>query len=108
MACGAPDLVGEALKSLKGQGSIVLIAMYAAPVPFDLQLFKSREFRMVGSITYTEEDFREAIELAERYQDDLAHIVTHRLPLEKAPEAFAMLANHTENAVRVVFDLAEK
>lgn len=108
MACGAPHLVDEAVGALAGQGNIVLFAMFAEKVPLDLQRFKSRELRMVGSITYTEEDFAQAVALAEKYNDDLAQLVTHRFPLEKMPEAFAMAAARSEDMVRVIFDVAEE
>lgn len=105
MAAEAKGLVTQALKSLRIQGNITIVASYAEDTPIDLQFLKSKEISILGSVTYDRDDFEKAIEMAHQYNDDLRKLVTHVLPLEKGAEAFAMAANRTEDLVRVVFEL---
>ena len=45
-----------------------------------------------------------AIALAQRDQVVLDTIVTHRFPLEQAPEAFTVNANYSDNVVKVIIE----
>jgi L-iditol 2-dehydrogenase len=49
--------------------------------------------------------YPEAIELVTTGQVDLAPLVSHRFPLEKAAEAFALNARYAEGVVKVIVDV---
>ena len=105
MSAEAPGLVTQALHSLAIQGHLGIAASYAEDTPINLQFLKSREFSVLGSVTYDRQDFQKAVDMASEYNDDLQKLVTHVFPLEKGAEAFALAANRTEDLVRVVFEL---
>jgi L-iditol 2-dehydrogenase len=45
-----------------------------------------------------------AIELAVQGRVDLQSLITHRFPLEKAAEAFALNAEYKDNVVKVIVE----
>ncbi len=56
-----------------------------------------REIRFQGSIAYTSEDFREAVELLSSGVARVDPLITHRQPLEKIGEAFSVQLRKNES-----------
>jgi L-iditol 2-dehydrogenase len=46
-----------------------------------------------------------AIHLVEQGDFDLAGLVTHRFPLQQAPQAFALNANYEDGVVKVMVEI---
>ena len=105
LAVAAPGLLDETIATVRNRGGIAIVATYTSPLEIFIQDTQFKEQAILGSVTYDAEDFRIAIELASRYQEQIAPLVTHEFPLEKAKEAFELADKRLENQVRIVFNL---
>ena len=103
MAVDAPGLFDQAIRGTRKQGHLTMIALFTDPVSVKLQIPKSKELLIRGSVTFDSSDFRIAVELAAQSGVNLEKFITHRFPLDKGNEAFALVQGRTEDLVRVVF-----
>jgi 2-desacetyl-2-hydroxyethyl bacteriochlorophyllide A dehydrogenase len=87
---GVPALAGAAIEQVRAGGTIVVLALYDDPVTFNPTMLVQKEIRLQGSIAYTGEDFREAVDLLNRGVVKAAPLITHREPLEKVDDAFGV------------------
>jgi threonine dehydrogenase-like Zn-dependent dehydrogenase len=88
---------------VRSRGVIVNVSVLKEPVPIDMQTVNFRELEIVGTRVYTMDDYRTAIEVAQR--GDLEKIVTHTFPLEEVSEAFELFRSGRE-VCKVIIDPA--
>jgi L-iditol 2-dehydrogenase len=98
VAFASDEVMEQALAATRRKGRIVVIATFSKPARVDLQkLFYERE--VVGTCMYVEQDYRNAIDLANREQQALARLITHRIGLDDLP---VMLDNLSSGRVQDV------
>lgn len=102
MAADAPGLVDQAVNAVRKQGRIILIAMYPKERSVNLQNPKAREQSVLGSLTFTPDDFAAALDLLSAHSDKVAACITHRLPLSEGDRAFRLADERSEDLVRIV------
>jgi (R,R)-butanediol dehydrogenase/meso-butanediol dehydrogenase/diacetyl reductase len=85
---GVPALATAALDSVRGGGTIVVLALYDDPVTFNPTSLVQKELRLQGSIAYTSEDFAEAIELLRSGSARADTLITQRERLDDVADAF--------------------
>jgi (R,R)-butanediol dehydrogenase/meso-butanediol dehydrogenase/diacetyl reductase len=91
---GVQSVLDEAVLSLRHGGRLVLVAdPHEIAVPARLVML--HELTVIGAVGYDGE-FDEAIRLLASREVDLSAIVTHRFPLSRIDEAFAMQRNAGE------------
>lgn len=99
---GLPLTLGQALELVKPVGgAVVTAALYEGILPLDPNFVTLKHVTMYGSMGYTDEEAREALDLIGngRVQRDL--LVTHTFPLAKAPQAFQVQGD-AKTAVKVL------
>jgi threonine dehydrogenase-like Zn-dependent dehydrogenase len=94
---GAAAAADAALEHVRAGGTIVVLALYDDPVTLNPTGLVQREIRLQGSIAYTSEDFREAVELLSNGSARSEPLITHRKPLESIGEAFAVQLQKDES-----------
>lgn len=103
---GRADTLATSLSAVAGGGEVVVLGLFDEPQVFDGRKAVFREIRMFFPVTYGTldgiSDFELALELLVRDQERLAQLVTHRLPLDRVGEAFAIAADKGSGALRVV------
>jgi L-iditol 2-dehydrogenase len=92
---GKVDAMREAAALVAPGGTVLLFTMSGPDEtwtlsPYDLYF---REVRVVPSYSCGPDDTREALELIASRRVGVADLVTHRYPIERAPEAFARARN---------------
>jgi (R,R)-butanediol dehydrogenase/meso-butanediol dehydrogenase/diacetyl reductase len=85
---GVPALAAAAIEIVKGGGTIVVLALYDDPVSFNPTMLVQKEIRLQGSIAYTSDDFREAVELITSGAAQASPLITQRESLDSVSEAF--------------------
>ncbi|HEY1277693.1 MAG TPA: alcohol dehydrogenase catalytic domain-containing protein [Thermoleophilaceae bacterium] len=85
---GVPALAEAALDTVRGGGTIVVLALYDDPVTFNPTSLVQKELRLQGSIAYTSKDFAEAIELLRSGAARADALITQRERLDDIGEAF--------------------
>jgi 2-desacetyl-2-hydroxyethyl bacteriochlorophyllide A dehydrogenase len=94
---GATAAADAAIEVVRAGGTIIVLALYDEPITFDPTVLVQREIRFQGSIAYTSEDFREAVELLSSGVARVDPLITHRQPLEKIGEAFSVQLRKNES-----------
>lgn len=88
------------------RGTIVVVAIYAKPVPVDLHKFFWKELRMVGARVYEAADYEQAIQLAADGALTLEPLISRVFPLEKLQTAFEYLTQ-APDAMKVLIQCNE-
>ncbi len=97
--------VQQAAEMVRMGGRLVLVG-----IPGDDRLLlkhstarrKGLTIRMSRRMKHT---YPRAIRLAERGVVDLHRLISHRFPLERAPEAFALNASYQDRVVKIIIDI---
>lgn len=98
VAVGSPELANLAARIVRPRGRISLFAGFSVGgLPrFDLNAVHYGEQHVTGAFGLTLAQFREALQLIASGEVPAGKLVTHRLPLERAMEAFALAGRGEE------------
>ncbi|MDQ6620785.1 MAG: alcohol dehydrogenase catalytic domain-containing protein [Pseudomonadota bacterium] len=99
-ASGAATVIQPALRSLRLGGTLVVVGIHAAKVPIDLTWLVRNQQSIRGSYRAPENAWPKVLDFALREQATLRHMITHRLPLSRATEGFALA--HERAATKVM------
>lgn len=104
-ATGSDAAFDEALACVRRQGFVVLVAGYHRPLTVSLGAVVWSEASIIGSNCYgysgIRRDFDAAIDLISSGRVNASRLVTHRLPLEDAAEAFKIAADKNSGSIKV-------
>ncbi|KAF1021241.1 MAG: D-arabitol-phosphate dehydrogenase [Paracidovorax wautersii] len=100
-ATGAAGVIAPALQALKVRGVLVITGIHAQPVPIDLAALVRRHQEIRASYRAPEASWPRVIDFMTRHADTLALMVTHRLPLARALEGFALARDKVATKVVV-------
>lgn len=88
VATGASQAVVQATQIVKKRGQIIVIGIFARSVELPMTQMVRREITLKGAYDAKPENFNQSISLAKSGVVKVDELITHRLPLEKANEAF--------------------
>jgi len=88
VATGAPPAVAQATQIVKKRGRVTVIGIFGRPVEVPMTQVVRREIALSGAYDAKPENFDQSIGLASSGAVKVVELITHRLPLEKADEAF--------------------
>ena len=88
VATGAPPAVAQATQIVKKRGQVTIIGIFGRPVEVPMTQVVRREVTLSGAYDAKPENFDQSISLAKSGAVKVRELITHRLPLEKAGEAF--------------------
>jgi len=103
-AAWADHSVGQAAEMARLGGRVVLVGIPGddrLAMPHSTARRKGLTIRLCRRMKHVH---ARAIELIQGGRVDVASLVSHRFPLAKAPEAFAMNASYSGGVVKVVID----
>jgi threonine dehydrogenase-like Zn-dependent dehydrogenase len=104
-AVGISQTVSDALSATKFGGSICLVGMGSPFLDLDAYRVSTEERIIVGSFTYTAQDFRDAATWVASAPTELVHLISREVSLDDAPEAFAALARRDGTPGKVLVRL---
>ncbi|WP_114969613.1 zinc-dependent alcohol dehydrogenase [Rhodoferax ferrireducens] len=100
-ATGAAAVIEPALRALKTHGILVITGIHAAPVAIDLTALVRQHQQIRGSYRAPERAWPEVVEFMRSHQETLRHMITHRVPLARAYEGFALARSKVATKVMV-------
>jgi threonine dehydrogenase-like Zn-dependent dehydrogenase len=104
---GHTDSVDQSWNLARHQGLVVILGIFPDRVPVNLLKPSDWELRAVFPVCYGTIDGRHdydiAIDLIATGRAPVEKLVTHRFPLEAAPEAFRVAADKSTGSVKVHF-----
>jgi threonine dehydrogenase-like Zn-dependent dehydrogenase len=106
-AAGTASAVRECFAHLRPGGTVVLVASYWEPVEFP-QFFTVKEPTIVTAMTHGDtgagHDMTAAAQLLADLPEVSSAMITHRLPLDRAADAFRIAADRASGAIKVVLE----
>lgn len=96
--------VGEALRTVRRGGRVMLFAQTVPGemMPVDASRICMEEKRLIGSYSASVELQEEAANLIFNRRVEVAGLVSHRIPLERFPEALDIAARPSGNSMKVI------
>lgn len=102
---GHADTINPAWDLARPQGSVVVLGIFPQRHSVDLQRPLDRELRVFFPVCYGtidgRHDYDVAIQLIAEGKAPVERLVTHRFPLEAAPEAFRTAADKSTGSIKV-------
>lgn len=99
---GVGRVVGELLPALRATGVVVIAALHDHPLGIDAGLVVRRGLSLVGTFGY-DHHFAEAVEMVSAGVVGVDDLVSHRFPLDRIAEAFAV-QNDASASVKVLVE----
>ncbi len=87
-ATGVPAAYRDAVLACKVRGAITFVGLPKTPPEVDVQRLVFKEIQTIGSRVYARKDYRAAIALLERHAVDVTALITDRVALRDADQAF--------------------
>ena len=100
---GRGETQADAAALARRGGTIVPVALPHGSIEFDFEPLYRKELRIVGSRLY-DGDFERALALIAAGDVDPDPIITHHYSLVDAARAFSILAEHPEEAIKVIIE----
>ena len=91
-AAGVSASVADALASVRPGGTVCLVGMGSPRLDLDAFSITTAERGLIGSFTYSAQDFRDAAEWMSGAPPVAADLISRVVPLDEAPDAFTALA----------------
>jgi 2-desacetyl-2-hydroxyethyl bacteriochlorophyllide A dehydrogenase len=85
---GAAPAALQMADLLRTRGRVVMVAVYAKPVPVNLHRFFWRELQLIGARVYEREDFAQAIALLDARTIPFEKLITGVYPLDDLSRGF--------------------
>jgi L-idonate 5-dehydrogenase len=103
---GAANTLDVAVRASRPGGTICLLGVYTKPFAFPAMITVGRELTIKGSLVYNRSgsraDFDIAVDLLQRHGAQLANtLITHRLPLDRLSEGFAIASDKQRGSIKV-------
>ncbi|MFS0788240.1 alcohol dehydrogenase catalytic domain-containing protein [Shouchella sp. 1P09AA] len=108
VAAGAPGVVNQSMDLLKKGGRAVAVAMFPGEQPLDVVALQQGERELVGSMTYTPEDMDVALTMLAQGVVPVEALVSHVLPYTEAREAFALVHEKRDGAMKVLLSFRDE
>ena len=109
-AAGSQSAVDRALELVRPGGTVVFLSTLWDPVTIPGVAAMMKEATLKWAFTYAQHaggrDLDTAAALLARRPEIAATLITHRLPLDDAPEAFRIAEQRAEGAIKVVVEPA--
>ncbi len=106
-AAGTQSSVDQATSLVRPGGTLGILASFWQPVTIGMALLM-KEVMVVPAFTYGHHhgvsEFDEAVGLLSELPDLARVLITHRFPLDEAPEAFRIASEPTSGAIKVVVE----
>jgi threonine dehydrogenase-like Zn-dependent dehydrogenase len=101
---GVESAAVEMTKILRIGGTICMTGIHKAPRTVDLREMNFKEQKLIGTRVYTKREFEMSVAYAQELAADLEKVITQTVPLSKSEGIFAMIADPSVNAVKVLVD----
>ncbi|GAA4425907.1 galactitol-1-phosphate 5-dehydrogenase [Georgenia halophila] len=107
-AVGIEATLRSALKATKIGGTVCLVGMGAPTLALDAFLISTQERALVGSFTYSAQDFADAAAWIGSAPPQARALISRQVPLAQGPQTFADLASGDDTAGKVLVRLDEE
>ena len=100
-ATGVPAVIRQAIDLVASSGRVVIVGISDQEVSIPVIEFTRKELTVLGSRN-SAGIFADAVALVQRNQDRVRSLITHRFPLDQAPEALEFALAHPTETEKVM------
>jgi L-gulonate 5-dehydrogenase len=101
-ATGDPAAIVAAVEMVAGAGRVIVAGISDHEVTLPVGAFTQKELDVLGVSCCTASEFAEAVRVVARNRDAVERLITHRYPLERAPEALTYAMEHPAEVMKAV------
>lgn len=101
-ATGAPPAVRAMIDMVASAGRAVQVGMSVDEVPVRIGSLTEKELDVLGVSCCGAGEFAEAVGLVEQNSEAIARMISHRFPLDRAPEALRFAIDNPRDVMKVV------
>jgi 2-desacetyl-2-hydroxyethyl bacteriochlorophyllide A dehydrogenase len=105
-AAGSESALDQATKLVRKGGMVAVMGVFGPETKFPYMRTLMKELRTVSSLGYCRhddrKDFEDAAAILAADPEIVDTVISHRFPLEDAPEAFRVAADKSSGALKVV------
>ena len=101
---GTVTLTMDLLPTLRRYGHIVSAGFYGANGLLDVQRLRDQELTLHAPSGWSPDRMAATLDLVARGAIQTKHLITHRFPVSRADEAFALILDHPSPALGVVLE----
>jgi threonine dehydrogenase-like Zn-dependent dehydrogenase len=83
-------------------GRVVVVGMSAEEVPLRVGSFTEKELDVLGVSCCVGDEFAQAVGFVESHGAEIARLISHEFPLERAPEALEYAMENPADVMKVV------
>ncbi len=94
---GVGATLRQAIEVVRKGGDAVVVGVFGQDAIIPAGLIQDRELQIKGSLMYTRPDFEEAVRLIAERQVQVDPLISHRIRLQAAEDAFARARNQAES-----------
>ncbi len=103
-AAGVPAVLEQAIDLVAPSGTVVVVGLSRERVGIPMVQFTRKELTVVGSRNSLGV-FARAAKLVQQRRSSVAHLISHRVPFEAAPEAFELALTDPAHTEKVIITL---
>ncbi|MBN1419551.1 MAG: alcohol dehydrogenase catalytic domain-containing protein [Planctomycetes bacterium] len=104
-ACGDPKGIEDAIRAAAPGADFIVIGIPGpGPTPFEFHDARRRELRLTFS-RRSNQELEQCLRLVEKKLVDLAPLVTHRVPLERIGDAFALVDRYADGVIKAMVEI---
>ncbi len=108
-AAGSPSSILRCVELVRPGGTIVVLGVALGPLEVPFPLLLTKEITLVASMGYCghagQREMRLAADMLAARPEIADALITHRFPLEEAKTAFAVAADRSSGAMKVVIEV---
>lgn len=101
-ATGVPGAVTSAVEMVASAGRVVVAGLSDRTFELPVTALPMKEVDLLGTSCCNASEFASAVELVRSRRDAVRDLITHELPLERAPEAIAHAIAHPQDVMKFV------
>lgn len=102
---GSSGPLNTCIRIVDRGGTVIVVGVYEEAPQTEMILVQDKEISLIGSLMYTWDDFLEAVNLIAQEQVNLELLRTHHFPFEQWRDAYDMLLEKPDQAVKVLIDV---
>jgi threonine dehydrogenase-like Zn-dependent dehydrogenase len=100
---GRPFVLRDAIMACKNGGIVSVPGVYGGLIDkFPMGSFMNRSLTMKTGQTHVQRYLKPLLERIQKGEIDPSFIITHRMPLDQAPQAYRMFCDKQDECLKVV------
>lgn len=105
-AAGAEASLEDAVQNISKGGRIVVVGVYGTRPRVDMSIVGDRELSLIGTLMYSHEDYRQAVEWIASGAVRVDPLVTRHFPFEQYAEAYHFIEQQVDKSLKVMVDVS--